>query len=90
LAIAVLFQPQRRLDGTGASFPGLLTGVRCDLVGRYLHNPGYSLQRVGQLPGYATSSAFSHGFNSRYGMAPARWRASRHGTSAHTRRVARR
>jgi AraC-like DNA-binding protein len=81
---------QRRLDGTGCTFSDLLTEVRRDLVERYLDNSDHSLKRVGELLGYARPSAFSRWFSSQFGMAPARWRASRKVKPARTRRVARR
>lgn len=68
---------QRRLGDAGESFSGLISGVRRDLVVRYIENPHYSLGRVAAMLGYSVHSSFTRWFISQFGMAPAVWRAQK-------------
>lgn len=70
---------QRQLDEAGASFTGLLTEVRRELVQRYLDNPRHSLVRISQMLGYSSPSAFTRWFVTQFGDAPQRWRKDRRG-----------
>lgn len=65
---------QRRLEEDGARFSELINSVRCDLVIRYLENPGYSLGRIADMLGYSMPSSFTRWFISQFGMPPAAWR----------------
>ncbi|MET1080514.1 MAG: AraC family transcriptional regulator [Pseudomonas sp.] len=67
---------QRRLNDDHANFSDLVNGVRCDLVVRYLENPGYSLGRIADMLGYSMPSSFTRWFISQFGMPPAAWRSA--------------
>lgn len=68
---------QRQLDEADASFTGLLTEVRRDLVQHYLDNPRHSLVRISQMLGYGSPSAFTRWFVAQFGLPPQRWRQDR-------------
>ena len=68
---------QRRLEENHATFSELINNVRCDLVTRYMENPGYSLAHIADLLGYAVPSSFTRWFAAQFGSPPAKWRAQR-------------
>jgi AraC-like DNA-binding protein len=68
---------QRQLDNAGEVFSDLVNGVRRDLVLRYMETPGYSLGHIAELLGYATPGSFTRWFIAQFGVAPARWRATK-------------
>ena len=65
---------QRQLAADGVAFSGLVNEVRCDLVLRYLAQPGHSLTRVAELVGYGQLSSFTRWFISQFQAAPSEWR----------------
>jgi AraC-like DNA-binding protein len=65
------------LRGHGASYRSLLTGIRKDLVRRYLLDPSYSVTEVAFLLGYSDSGAFSRAFRGWFGVSPTEYRQSR-------------
>ena len=65
---------QRRLEADGTRFSELFNEVRCDLVIRYLKNPGYSLGRISDMLGYSMPSSFTRWFNAQFGKSPVAWR----------------
>lgn len=60
----------RKLSEKEISFRTLLTGVRKDLVQRYINEPAYNMTEISFLLGYADTSAFSRAFKRWYGRSP--------------------
>ncbi|TXH94353.1 MAG: AraC family transcriptional regulator [Rheinheimera sp.] len=65
---------QRRLAAEQLSFSELLNDVRLELCRHYLQNPLYSLQRIGDLLGYANASSFTRWFVLQFGKSPSEYR----------------
>ena len=68
---------QRQLAADGVAFSGLVNEVRCDLVLRYLAQPGHSLTRVAELVGYGQLSSFTRWFITQFQETPSEWRRRR-------------
>jgi len=60
----------RKLCEQGASFRKILTGVRKEMVQRYLAEPTYSVTEISFLLGYTDTSAFSRAFRRWHGVSP--------------------
>jgi AraC-like DNA-binding protein len=65
---------QRRLDFANAKFSNLINEIRRELVVRYIGNPHYPIQKIGQLLGYAEPNSFTRWFTNEFGMSPRDWR----------------
>ena len=72
----------RKLSEKDVGFSSLLTGVRKELVQRYINEPTYSVTEISFLLGYTDTSAFSRAFKRWYGRSPTKARnASEHARS---------
>lgn len=65
---------QRKLAEAGASFQGVLDGVRYDLARDYLLRRELGLADIAILLGFQEQSAFTHAFREWSGMNPGAWR----------------
>ena len=65
---------QLRLAESDAKFSDLLNVIRRELVTRYIDNPNYSLQQVGEMLGYGIPTSFARWFTSEFGLPPRQWR----------------
>lgn len=66
----------RRLLEKGVGFRALLTGVRKEMVQRFIEEPSYSITEISFLLGYTDTSAFSRAFRRWYGMSPTQARSA--------------
>lgn len=60
----------RHLTQEGATFSGLLNGIRLDLATRYLGDEALSISQIAWLLGYHDIGAFSHAFKRWTGTTP--------------------
>jgi len=60
----------RKLCEQGTSFRKILTGVRKEMVQRYLAEPTYSVTEISFMLGYTNTSAFSRAFRRWHGVSP--------------------
>ncbi|WP_251978631.1 AraC-like transcriptional regulator QhpR [Salinicola avicenniae] len=66
---------QRRLHHEGASFSGLIDGVRREMADHYLRQPHLSISEIALLLGFSEASAFSRAFRRWQGVSPRQWRS---------------
>lgn len=67
---------QRRLASEGATFQGVVDGVRRDEAARQLRRGGLSLGDIADRLGYAEQASFTRAFQRWHGTTPSRWRRS--------------
>lgn len=65
---------QRRLEGEGQSFEGLLADTRRRLAEGYLRDPSLSLPEIAWLLGYRDETSFFRAFRRWTGTTPSQWR----------------
>jgi AraC-like DNA-binding protein len=68
---------QRRLEGEGTSFQGVLDGVREQLAMSYLVNDSLTVSEIAYLLGYSELRAFDRAFRRWTGKTPVAWRSGR-------------
>jgi AraC-like DNA-binding protein len=68
---------QRRLEGEGTSFQGVLDGVREQLAMSYLVNESLTVSEIAYLLGYSELRAFDRAFRRWTGKTPVGWRSTR-------------
>jgi AraC-like DNA-binding protein len=68
---------QRRLSENGASFQGIVQGVRYGLACQYLLHSPLELSEVAYLLGFEDTNSFVRAFHSWEGMPPGEWREAR-------------
>ena len=68
---------QRRLAYEGEAFSDLLSEVRKEVSQFYLSHSTQPIERVAELAGYSSSSAFTRWFASEFGEMPSAWRQSK-------------
>jgi AraC-like DNA-binding protein len=67
----------RHLSVHGKTYSSIVDGVRVDLVARHVENSRRPLSDVAALLGFASLSAFSRWFSSRFGCSVSTWRRER-------------
>lgn len=68
---------QRRLEGEGTSFQGVLDGVREQLAMSYLVNDSLTVSEIAYLLGYSELRAFDRAFRRWTAKTPVAWRSAR-------------
>ncbi len=68
----------RRLAEEGLTFSEIMEGVRTEIVTRTLPNPDRPLTALADMAGFASLSAFSRWFRTRFQTTPTAWRTQNH------------